>query len=120
MKKATLKKIEESVGRLPKIYEKRKIWKTVLGKDIKPEEATEIEGKPIDPEHTYYYQVEEEIEVNHIERAKDAYKRSGNEGVVKYAGDVTRQDLSNKRKQRQFDKKPGGMEKVFFNKKEAI
>lgn len=85
MHKVVLKHIDEIANLLPQVkYNAAVERQKITGVDVRLSGAKEIEGERVDPNKNYLINVPVIREVDHKQRMKRAYKRSGKVGVIHY------------------------------------
>jgi hypothetical protein len=93
MKKKQLKVLGLIAEKLPRVTYlasmERAEW---TGEDALLAGTEEIDGKPVDPEKTYQVRVPLVRDWDHKRRMKEAYKREGRMGVIKYCRPFVRPD----------------------------
>lgn len=82
MKKKYTKAIKELAKRLPKSKELSVVGKSLMGYDVIRKNLAK-DGE-VDSDLRYTYKTRELIDINHFNRMKRAYSRSGEKGITEY------------------------------------
>ncbi len=109
-----VKRIKKAIAALPAMSETITYKKRVFGREL-PKEYTEANPGKYRPDDVYKYEASETKPISHIDRAKDAYLRGGDDAVAAYVSDTKKAYALIQKEKLKASREPGAIEKANRN-----